>query len=176
VVGLYDNFMQWGSPRILLFLFSTWNGAFLWSPILLLGLVGLFFFEDRGLRWALIAAFLLEVYACAAAQDWWGSAGFGARRLTSVAPLAGFGVAVLLARARAAMSRSRLRTIVCTGAIILCTAWNLRLAQQTLSGRIPFNPANRYEYIRRDANGQVRVYGFWEYGRLFRDWFANERQ
>jgi hypothetical protein len=173
------GFMRWGHPQVLPMLFSTWHGAFVWSPLLLVGFVGLSLLRDRGLRWSMLCTVALEIYACAAASDWWGSGGFGPRRLTAVAPLAGLGLALLVQRAMQipSVSRARLATAACAGAIVLGSLWTMRLAQYNLAGMLPYNPERAQDYNRGYPAGdpRLRPYALWDHARLVREIVDAER-
>jgi hypothetical protein len=178
LVPMGPGFMEWFRPHVLPLLASTWHGAFVWSPLLLAGVAGIACVPERALRWALWAAVGLAIYVSAAVSDWWGSAGFGARRLVCIAPIAGLG----LAHATAwwmARTASRKRQLVAAGVLALGIAWSLRLAQYQLAGLLPTNPGNFREYALRDpayTDPAKRLYGWWDHPRLWRDvWFA-ERQ
>ncbi|MFQ5600344.1 MAG: hypothetical protein ACE5G2_07295 [Candidatus Krumholzibacteriia bacterium] len=177
VMTVDRSFMQWGGPQILPFLFSTWHGAFIWSPLLLAGFVGVAFAPHRGLRWSLLGAMALEIYICSAAGDWWGSGGFAARRLTAVAPIAAYGLAVLVARAASSSGRRRSLVATAVALVALGAGWNVRLAQYNLAGLLPFNPANVVEYHRHYPRGDPhrQRYALWDHVRLGREVVEAER-
>jgi hypothetical protein len=167
------DFLPWWRPRLLQLLFSTWNGAFLWSPVLLIGCVGLLTTRDRSLRWALAAALLLEFYSSSVLLDWWGGRAFGARRLVSIAPLAILGLAFWVQRLR----DSRRRLGIGIGIVLLACVWNLRLAVHYRDGLLPGNPGNAGEYLRHPGLGpnHATPYGQWDYPRLFRELWRADR-
>jgi hypothetical protein len=173
VVPLPSGFMHWTAPQIVPFLFSTWQGAFLWSPVLAVGFAGLALVRERGLRWFVWGGVALEIYISAAADDWWGSASFGARRLVVVAPLAALGVA--LACDRLATTRRRVAAIA-VGFVIL-VGWNVRLTQHAAAGRLPYNSANVMEYARHYPPDHPwrRPWGKWDYARFAREIASFER-
>jgi hypothetical protein len=154
-------------------LLSTWNGAFVWSPVLLLGLLGPRWIPDRHLRRAAFLTVILEVYISSLLGDWWGGRAFGARRLVSLAPLAGLGVALTWH----ALAQTKRRWAA--GLVILVTAcsWNLRLAMHQAEGRLPWNPGNARDYVRfYDPNSRHATrYGLWDYPRLVEEFVAAER-
>ncbi|MFQ5601127.1 MAG: hypothetical protein ACE5G2_11315 [Candidatus Krumholzibacteriia bacterium] len=177
VMTVHRDFMHWGSPQILLFLFSTWHGAFIWSPLLVAGFAGIVLAPHRGLRWALLGAVALEIYICSAAGDWWGSGGFAARRLTAIAPLAGYGLSLLVARFATRAGRLRWRTAIAVGLVVVGSAWNMRLAQYNIAGLMPFNPHMRIDYTRHYPRGDPgrERYEFWDHARLAREIVDAER-
>jgi hypothetical protein len=173
VVPLPQGFMQWGRPPIPAFLFSTWQGAFLWSPALALGLAGIALLRDRRLRLALWIAAALEIYASAAAGDWWGSASFGARRLVVIGPIAALGVALAAHR----VATTRVRRVAVALAVALLIGWTVRLTQFAAGGWLPHNAANVRDYARHypAEHPWSRQWGKWDYGRFARELIAAER-
>lgn len=179
VATLGMQLMDWGRPRILPFLISTWQGAFVWSPLFLVGFAGLRCVPERGLRFALWTALALEVYTCSAARDWWAGGSFGARRLVAVAPFAGLGLALWAQAAFEAQGPvARKRKALVLGLVTLGTAWNLRLAQYNVTGLIPNNPANPRAYERHYPAGDPhrQLYPLWDYARLGHELWDAEKQ
>ena len=123
------GFMHWGQPQVGPLLFSIWQGAFVWCPLLLAGFVGLALLPRRNLRWALWAGVALEIYLSAVSNDWWGSISFGPRRLVATAPIAGLGLALVVARLS---SRARVTALALLHDTDACPvdlrdmAWNFR--------------------------------------------------
>lgn len=100
------DWMQWGRPKLGAVLFSGRNGLFTHSPLLLLGLVGVFLLPFVGeyrnkkdlimtLFVPLVIAFVAQWYLASAALDWWGGHAFGMRRLISTYLFFALGLAVL---------------------------------------------------------------------------------
>jgi hypothetical protein len=71
---------------------------FVWSPLLLLGFAGLWWFRHSGLRKWIFVAIGLEIVVCAHLLDWWGGRSFGARRLVGVVPFAALGLGLAMQR------------------------------------------------------------------------------
>jgi len=173
--------MNWTKPHFLGFLFSTWQGAILWSPVIALGIVGLRWIEDRSLRWALWLAILLEIYVCAATADWWGSASCGARRLVVIAPLVGLGLGLGHEhgfKRRVGFLPPRVRIILRYGVVVLALLWNLRLTQYYAAGLLPRNPGNPQDYLRDypPSDWRARPWGLWDYGRFAAEIATAERR
>ncbi len=168
-----SGFMHWTRPQVLAFLFSTWQGALLWSPIIGIGIIGLRWIEDRPLRAALWAAVGLEIYASAAAGDWWGSASCGARRLVVVAPILGLGVALAIDRGLVPerFRRLRMSRLARTAIVLVLTAWNLRLTQYYAADLLPKNTGNPGDYLRGYApsDPHAQPWGLWDYRRFTSD-------
>jgi hypothetical protein len=113
-------------PALMQLMFSSHHGIFSWSPVLLLGVAGLFLLARRRPWFAVTALVVLgaEVYVSASVTDWWAGAAFGARRLVGAFPLLALGVAVVLER----VPLARRRLVVVGGGLLV--AWNLLLLAQ----------------------------------------------
>ena len=79
-------------------LFSSRNGLFSWSPVLLFATLGLVALLRRDVRFALaaLASVAAAVYVYSTAADWWGGWAFGARRFSPCLPVFAFGLAAAL--------------------------------------------------------------------------------
>ena len=104
------QYMMWDRPEVGNFLFSGWNGALYWHPLLLLAGVGLVagVFAWRRLavaHWCLVAAVVVAVYVNACVSDWYGGSSFGARRVCGILPLLAPGLAALYARLPGRLAR-----------------------------------------------------------------------
>ncbi|MBE0447665.1 MAG: glycosyltransferase family 39 protein [Actinobacteria bacterium] len=65
-----EGFIYWNSPKILYSLFSTQSGLVLWSPIMLLSFIGLFWFSRKRplIGLLLTSSFLVQLYLV---SSWW---------------------------------------------------------------------------------------------------------
>ena len=133
-------------------LFSSRHGLFVWTPVTLLAVAGLFrlFRRDRELAGVCLAALLLLVASNGTVRDWWGGASFGMRRLISGTPLFALGLAVFLDDVRLALAHRAPRQVEGAGAPAARTgprllaplacfgfsAWNLLLLAQYALGMI----------------------------------------
>jgi hypothetical protein len=167
------DFLPLWRPQLLHFLFSTWNGAFVWSPLLLVGIAGLVTIEERGLRYAFLAAIVLEIYSCSVLMDWWGGRAFGARRLVSIVPIASTGLAFLAHRLRIAW----FKWVPALAAAILLCLCSVRLAEYHRHRLLPQNPGNAADYVRHHVPGTKPTfrYGLWDYPRLLSEIAESER-
>ncbi len=113
------GFMRWGDPAILQVLFSTRHGLFLWTPAMLLAVIGLWRLRHRNRMVAGGALLLLvaAVYVNAAVSDWWAGEAFGARRFISYTPLFALGLAALAPSVESAASRVAVR-VAAVGLVI----------------------------------------------------------
>jgi hypothetical protein len=91
--------LEWSSPHFLGTLLDPAHGAFLWSPILALGLIGLAWLwrRDRLLAALLLLGFLAQTYINGAFSTWHLSGSFGFRRLIDSTPIVVLGLASLVA-------------------------------------------------------------------------------
>ena len=131
---------------------SARHGLFVWTPVSLPAVAGLFllFRRDRELAAVSLAAVLLLVVSNATARDWWGGASFGMRRLVSATPLLALGLAVALDDARLALARrephgghgggapaaSAAARLLAPLACLVFSTWNLLLLAQYSLGMI----------------------------------------
>lgn len=92
-------FFTWANPHWVDVLISTRNGLFTWTPVALLGTVGLLVLLPIQPRWALVGlvGLLLQVGLNGVLQDWWGGAAFGARRFLGLSVFLALGVGWLIA-------------------------------------------------------------------------------
>ncbi len=76
-------------PHIIGVLFGLQNGLFLWTPITLLGAVGLIAKK----RFLFLSVFILELYTVSSWSTWWQGASYSGRMFVSSLPVLSFGVA-----------------------------------------------------------------------------------
>jgi hypothetical protein len=129
----------WKSPVFLAVLFSSNHGLLAWTPILLLAVLGLFYFWRREPRVGtpFLAAALAFYLFISCYPDWAGISSFGNRFFVSLTPLFIVGLAVLLERF-AGLFRSRTAALVAAFAILACfMAWNAGLMFQWGTHLVP---------------------------------------
>lgn len=92
-----EGFLHWTRPAAWEVLFSPRHGLFIWSPALILGLIGLpaFVKRERLLGLSLLMAFVLQLYLNSIVDDWWAGTGFGARRFDNCLPMLALGIAAV---------------------------------------------------------------------------------
>ncbi len=114
------NLLDSPSPSILSSLFSLNRGLFTWSPLMMLGVFGLMILirKDPVLGWACLLTICIQVYVNAVRTDWWGGAGFGARRYVACLPFFGLGLAYFTTLLTTRF-RQRLMIVITGAAIIL---------------------------------------------------------
>ncbi len=123
------NFFQ---PHLLEVLVSSYHGLFVWSPILMLSLIGLFLLARReaGRGAPLLLAVLLQLAVNASMRMWWEGASFGLRLFVNCTPIFCVGLAFLYNRVRASWVR-RLGG--------LCVFWTCLLYLNVVTDRIDLN-------------------------------------
>jgi hypothetical protein len=89
-VGEHFN---WLNPQVGQVLFSFNNGLFIYSPILLICLVGLFKTRSDLLSRMGLILFIIQLYVVASWSGWWGGASYGGRMFLSLAPFFMLGLA-----------------------------------------------------------------------------------
>jgi hypothetical protein len=116
--------LEWLSPHFLDTLLDPAHGAFLWSPILAIGLLGLAWLwrRDRLLAALLVIGFLAQTYINGAFSTWHLSRSFGFRRLIDITPIFVLGLAALLAWLRPRIGR---RPLIATALLLI--GWNIAL-------------------------------------------------
>lgn len=120
--------LNWASPHFFDTLLDPAHGAFLWSPVLALGLIGLAWLARRDLALAgmLLAAFLAQTYINGAFGTTWHLSGsFGFRRLIECTPIIVIGLAALAEAARRRVGAWPLLLVA-----LLLVYWNVGLIAQ----------------------------------------------
>lgn len=164
-------------------LLSPERGLLLWSPLVLLALVGLalLFREHRGLSITLFLMFILQVLMNASLHDWGGGWAFGMRRMTELYPVWVIGLAALLQRlyavAGSALYRRAARWGI-TALVIVGVLFGLVLLLSHLN-YVNTNLAHpeggplweeiRYQFTASDLRITAQVvkehYGFWAWSK-----------
>ncbi len=94
-LGSEEGF-YWFHPQILGVLFSVDNGVFLWTPVFLLGYLGLLLksFRTRSPVWiGMTVACTLQLYIVASWSTWWQGASYSGRMFLGILPFITFGLA-----------------------------------------------------------------------------------
>ncbi len=116
------------APNALNVLFSPQHGLLPWTPVLILGIAGLFFLwrKDRLLTSALVIAFFLQVYIAGSFLTWQSAGSFGQRRFINSTAIFVLGACALASWALEKGLSPWLAAIVAAFFI----AWNGGLAMQ----------------------------------------------
>ena len=107
--------------------FSSFNGAYFWSPILLCASIGFVFLWLRAKKIGalLVAVFLLNVYAVAGHLAWWGGDSFGSRFLLNCTPIFAICLACFL---------DNLSNKVAVPLVVVCVGWTYLLFLHSMGG------------------------------------------
>lgn len=111
---LHERF-YFSNPQVLGVLFGKTSGLFLWTPMITLCIIGIYFFVKKQRMIGVIFSLLLlvELYIVSSWSTWWQGASYSGRMFTSCLPFLSFGLAQLL-------SRQRIQRIVITLCLLLC--------------------------------------------------------
>jgi hypothetical protein len=80
-------------PNIIGVLFSLQNGLLLWTPIIILGFIGLLKKKTELPLKLMAAIILVQLYLVASWSTWWQGASYSGRMFVSILPLIAFGLA-----------------------------------------------------------------------------------
>jgi hypothetical protein len=131
--GYRDRFF-WATPRMLETAWSTEHGLFLWTPILLACVVGLFTLTRRRDVVIFTAVFAVFFYAVASFENWHGVSSFGNRFFLSLTAVFVIGLGALMHKLHQHASWST------PGVLAVCALlalWNAGLAFQWGTNLIP---------------------------------------
>jgi hypothetical protein len=132
-----EGFLDWSSPHLVDVLVSADHGLFAWTPLMLLGVLGLILGlrEDRMLFGGSLAVLVATAWVNGGVYDWAAGDAFGARRFDLVVPLLALGLAVFT---KATASVLRRRPLLAPAALLaLLVAWNLGFVELFRRGEYP---------------------------------------
>jgi len=135
--GLVSRKMAWNSPHALQVLASPEHGLLFWTPLVVVGLIGLALVAiERGspagtrrVVACMLAMVAAQVYVAGSVQSWTVAGAFGQRRFVGLTVLLVIGLAAILGR-----QRSRASRVVTATLLAVCTWWNLALMVQFGTG------------------------------------------
>ncbi len=118
-------------------LLSPLHGLLTWTPLAVLGMVGLFFLARQRRPWGIWVLLGLALYFCynATLESWHGGGTFGLRRLTNAFPFFLLGVAALLEWLR------RRRAEIAVGVALVSVFWSGMVLLRFLTYALPHHPA-----------------------------------
>ena len=120
-----ESFENWKNPKILKVLFDVQNGWLLYSPVMLLAILGLFINLKKRAAGALPAIIILSIatYLFASWWLWWFGGAFGHRCYVEFYPILSFGLAGFLVWS----TRNKYATPFMALVIFACVFYNLKL-------------------------------------------------
>lgn len=128
--------------------FSTNRGMLFWSPFILLGLIGLFWFPNRKTRFTMLAFAAMVIVLYGYRKDWYGGGGFGTRFLIEVLPVAAVGFVILGMK----FQNIRLRNAILTLAALILLLQQFTLMHAVEHGAEP-GWVNLDRYLRGESLG-----------------------
>jgi hypothetical protein len=148
------GFMDWSSPHLWDTLVSADHGLFTWTPVLLLGLLGLVFLlrDSPVFAAGALLVFSATAWVNGAVRDWAASDAFGARRYDVVVPLLAVGIGALVARTGPLLVRHPLWAPAALLAGLV--AWNVGFVAAFRTGAYP--EAAPLERLARDQARGLR--------------------
>lgn len=125
---IYDSYNNPGvgldifSPHILDILFSYRKGWLVYTPVMILGLIGLFWQlrSNRTIGWSFPIYFLISFYIIASWTEWWYGGAFSCRPVITAYPILAIGLGALLTK----LNTVALRAAV-AGFVVLAAGLNL---------------------------------------------------
>jgi hypothetical protein len=137
----YENVgpSHWLHPELVKTLFSSDHGLLVWTPILILAVVGLVLFGkyDRKFAIYLGSSALGFYYVIACHPNWDGLSSFGNRFFISLTPLFVLGLAVLFSEFAGWLKRIRSAQLIASSVTGLLIIWNLGFIFQWGTHLIP---------------------------------------
>ena len=136
--GYGENWF-WGSPALWSVLFSSNHGLFVWTPVVLLAVAGLFCMMkyDREFAAMLLVTFGAFCYVIASYENWHGIASFGNRFFVSLTPVFVLGLAAAMDAAARRLRRERLAAGLVAASVGVLVLWNAGFIFQWGTHRVP---------------------------------------
>ncbi|MGA2429295.1 MAG: hypothetical protein ABSH13_12420 [Candidatus Acidiferrum sp.] len=160
----------WRSPYFLSVLFSPDHGLFVWTPVVLLAVAGLFVFWRRqpGVGTPMLAAVLAFYLLIACYPDWDGISSYGNRFFVSLTAPFILGLSVLLDRA-ARFFRSPRAALAAASSLVACVIlWNMAFLFQWGTHLVPARGPivwsemihNQFFVVPREISAKAQTYLF----------------
>lgn len=139
-----DERFFFGNPHVTEFLIGYRKGWFIYTPIILLAVAGLFFFREKAknLRVAVPVILVLTVYVFSSWWAWWYGGSFGMRAMVQYYALMAFPLAAILAYAFKRWFV--VIPVICIG--IFCINLNLKQSRQYKGSQIHWDGMTREAY------------------------------
>jgi hypothetical protein len=118
---------NWTHPVFAKVLFSSDHGLLVWTPIVILAIIGLFLFRscDRMFAIYLGAVTLVFIYVISCYVNWDGISSFGNRFFVSLGPVFIIGLAAFFDRLRRWIPNERKAFLAASFAVICFVVWNI---------------------------------------------------
>ena len=119
------GFLRWLSSEVVSVLFSPYHGLIPYTPVALLGIIGLILLMRKRVLTgvACAAAVGLQLVVSGAVADWWAGYSFGMRRMINCTSILALGIGVLLEHIKDRIHLQRALKLL----IIVLVLWNLLL-------------------------------------------------
>lgn len=141
-----DEGFFWGNPHLLEVLFSYRKGWLLYTPVMILSIVGLLFLYRRvpKAKWAIPLLFLLHLYIISSWQAWWYGDSFSQRGMVDIYPLLALPLAALI---QVVTTKKRWPVAALVGVFALGCVWlNTIQSQQYKDGIIHWDGMTKEAY------------------------------
>jgi hypothetical protein len=128
--------MTWTAPHALEVLASPAHGFFVWTPLAVLAIAGLFLLwwrlaaGHRQIGVCLIVMTAIQIYVAGSVESWTVAGAFGQRRFVALTPILTVGLAALLT----AVASGRLVSFLTTVALVAACWWNVGVMAQFGAG------------------------------------------
>jgi hypothetical protein len=160
----------WRSPYFLAVLFSSNHGLLVWTPVILLAIIGLvvLWWREPGVGTPILAAVLAFYLLIACYPDWDGISSYGNRFFISLTALFILGLSVLLDRAAKFFRSSRAALLTASSLVACLVLWNMAFLFQwgthLVSARGPIVWSemihNQFFVVPREISAKVQAYLF----------------
>jgi hypothetical protein len=123
--------MSWYAPHALQVIASPEHGFFLWTPLAVLAVAGLFLLRDRWIAICLLVIVISQVYVAGSVESWTVAGAFGQRRFVCLTVILVIGLAALWnwVSERVRQTGTSLKYAAAT-LVALCVWWNVALMAQ----------------------------------------------
>lgn len=159
---------QWGSPHCLSVLLSSDHGLLLWTPIVILSVLGFFILLRRNRTLAVYSTivFVALCYIIGGHVDWDGLSSFGNRYFIALTPLYVLGLAATFSEIANWVKRPRQAMLIARSLTVLFVVWNLAFIFQwgthmvPARGPISWNQMvhNQFVAVPQRATSQLAAY------------------
>lgn len=128
--------MTWTAPHAVEVVASPAHGFFVWTPLAVLALLGLFILlrrlaaGHRQIAVCLILMTAIQIYVAGSVESWTVAGAFGQRRFVALTPILTVGLAALLTAA----ASGRLPSLLSTMALVAASWWNVGVMAQFGAG------------------------------------------